>query len=50
MKMAMLNEGVDMMGGIGFLLSAVHDENIIDSTAESFGKALQAIRADGIID
>lgn len=50
MKIAMLNEGVDIMGGIGFLLSAVHDKNIIDSTTESFGRALKAIRADGIID
>ena len=50
MKIAMLNEGVDMMGGIGFLLSAVHDENIVDSTAESFGRALKAIRDEGIIN
>ena len=48
-KMAMLNEGVDMMGGIGFMVSGVHDENTIDSTSEAFGNALKALRADGII-
>ena len=48
-KMAMLNEGVDMMGGIGFMVSGVHDENTIDSTTEAFGNALKAMRGDGII-
>ena len=48
-KMAMLNEGIDMMGGIGFMVSGVHDENAIDSTAEAFGNALKALRGDGII-
>ena len=43
-KLAMLNEGVDMMGGIGFMVSAVHSENDIDRTTEAFERALTALR------
>ena len=31
LKLAMLNEGVDMMGGIGFLTSAAHRDKDIDA-------------------
>ena len=48
-KLAMLNEGVDMMGGIGFMLSAAHTENEIGRTAEAFERALTALRDDGVI-
>ena len=43
----MANEGVDMMGGIGFMVSAVHEERQIDKTAEAFERALAALRDDG---
>ena len=48
-KIAMLNEGVDMMGGIGFMLSAAHTENEIGRTAEAFERALTALRDDSVI-
>ena len=48
-KLAMLNEGVDMMGGIGFMVSAVHTEQEIDRTAEAFEHALAALREDGVV-
>jgi glutamate-1-semialdehyde 2,1-aminomutase len=48
-KIAMANEGVDMMGGIGFMVSAVHEEEQIDSTAEAFERALAALRDDGMV-
>ena len=49
LKLAMLNEGIDMMGGIGFIVSAAHDEKDIDDTAAGFERALHALRADGVI-
>ena len=48
-KIAMANEGVDMMGGIGFMVSAVHEEEQIDRTAEAFERALAALRDDGMV-
>lgn len=48
-KLAMLNEGVDMMGGIGFMVSAVHDEANIDLTAAAFERALLALREERVI-
>ena len=49
LKLAMLNEGVDMMGGIGFMVSAAHSEDEVDRTAEAFERALAALRAEGEI-
>ncbi len=49
LKLAMLNEGVDMMGGIGFMVSAVHREEEIDRTVEAFERALAALREDGVV-
>jgi len=37
------------MGGIGFMVSAVHDEDHIDRTAEAFERALVALREERII-
>ena len=48
-KLAMLNEGVDMMGGIGFMVSSVHQEQEIDRTVEAFERALAALRDDGVV-
>ena len=49
LKLAMLNEGVDMMGGIGFMVSAAHTDDEVDRTAEAFERALTALRAEGEI-
>ena len=49
LKLAMLNEGVDMMGGIGFMLSAVHREEDVDRTAEAFQRSLGALREEQIV-
>ena len=48
-KLAMLNEGIDMMGGIGFITSAVHEESHVDRTVEGFERALAALREDAVI-
>ena len=48
-KLAMLNEGIDMLGGIGFLVSATHQEDQIDQTVDAFERALGALRKDGIV-
>ena len=49
LKLAMLNEGVDIMGGIGFMVSSVHSENDIDRTSEAFEKALAALREEQVL-
>ncbi|MDP7578182.1 MAG: aminotransferase class III-fold pyridoxal phosphate-dependent enzyme [SAR202 cluster bacterium] len=48
-KLAMLNEGVDTMGGIGFMLSSAHTENEVGRTVEAFERSLTALRNDGIL-
>ncbi len=48
-RLAMFNEGVDMMGGIGFMVSAVHENDHIDRTAEAFERALGALREEQIV-
>ena len=47
LRVAMLNEGVDMMGGIGFMVSAVHTEEQIDRTVLAFERALSTLRDEG---
>ena len=49
LKRAMLNHGVDLMGGTGGFVSAVHSEDDISRTAEAFTAALQDLRADAYI-
>ena len=49
LKLAMLNEGVDMMGGIGFMVSAVHEEEHVDRTVEAFERSLSALRDEGVL-
>ena len=49
LKLAMLNEGIDMMGGIGFIVSAAHEEKDIDDTVEGFERALHALRAESVV-
>ena len=48
-KLAMLNEGIDMMGGIGFMVSAAHREEDIDRTSAAFERALAALREERVI-
>ena len=49
LKLAMLNEGIDMMGGIGFIVSAAHEEKDIDDTVDGFERALHALRAESVV-
>ena len=49
LKLAMLNEGVDMFGGIGFMTSAAHTEEQVDWTVEAFERSLVALRDEGYI-
>jgi len=48
-KLAMLNEGVDVMGGIGFMVSSAHRKEDIDRTIESFEKALRSLRNEALV-
>ena len=49
LKLAMLNEGVDTTGGIGFMVSAAHAEEDIDRTGEAFERALTALREEQVV-
>ena len=49
LKLAMLTEGVDTLGGIGFMVSAVHTEEEIDRTGEAFERALSALREERVV-
>ena len=49
LKLAMLNEGIDMMGGIGFMVSSVHTEDDVDRTADAFEGSLVALRVEGMV-
>jgi len=48
-KLAFLNEGIDMMGGIGFMLSSEHTNDDINQTLYGFQNVLSALRSDRII-
>jgi len=49
MKLAFLNEGIDIMGGMGFFLSAAHSDDDISETVGKFEKVITALRSDGVI-
>jgi glutamate-1-semialdehyde aminotransferase len=49
LRRAMLNEGVDLMGGAGGFVSAVHSEADIERTISAFAEAISALRADGTL-
>lgn len=49
MKLAFLNEGIDIMGGMGLFVSAVHSDDDISETVDKFEKVLTALRNDGVI-
>ena len=48
-RVALLNEGVDAMAGLTFIVSAVHDDADIDATVAAFGRALKAMRTEGVL-
>jgi glutamate-1-semialdehyde 2,1-aminomutase len=49
LKRAMLNHGVDLMGGAGGFTSGVHTEEDIDRTAEAFEASLREVKAEGLL-
>ena len=48
-KLAMLNEGVDTMGGGRFIVSAVHSDDDIDETIDAFGAAIRQMKTEGFL-
>ncbi len=48
-KRAMLNAGVDIMGGRGFIVSASHTETGVDRTLGAFEECLAAMREDNLV-
>ena len=49
LKRAMLNHGVDLMGGAGGFVSGVHTDHDIDSTIAAFEASIAAMHAQGLI-
>jgi glutamate-1-semialdehyde aminotransferase len=49
LKRSMLNQGVDMLGGRGFLVSATHGEREVDQAVEAFEKAVTAMQNEGVV-
>ena len=47
-KRAMLNAGVDVMGGRGFIVSAAHREQDVDRTLAAFEECLASMRSDNL--
>jgi glutamate-1-semialdehyde 2,1-aminomutase len=48
-RQAMLVNGVDLMGGRGFIVSSAHDEDVVDRTIEAFSQSLKDLRSEGAI-
>ncbi|MBI2873078.1 MAG: aspartate aminotransferase family protein [Chloroflexi bacterium] len=48
-KRALLNAGVDCMGGRTFLLSCTHGEQEVDRTVAGFEQALAAMQQEGLV-
>jgi glutamate-1-semialdehyde 2,1-aminomutase len=49
LKRAMLNQGVDLMGGAGGFTSAVHSEADIDKTVAAFEASVGELRTEGVV-
>ena len=47
LRRANLVNGVDLMGGRGYIVSSAHDEEVIDQTVEAFSQSLKDLRAEG---
>ncbi len=48
-RRALLVNGVDVMGGRGFIVSSAHDEQVIDLTVEAFSQSLKDLREEGVV-
>lgn len=46
-RRANLLNGVDLMGGRGYIVSSAHDEGVIDQTVEAFSQSLRDLRSEG---
>ena len=49
LKRAMLNAGVDLMGGRGGIVSATHSDADVDQTLAAFEAGFDALRRDGMV-
>jgi glutamate-1-semialdehyde 2,1-aminomutase len=49
LKQAMLNNGVDLMGGSGGFVSGVHSDQDIDRTVLAFESSVRAMKAEGLV-
>jgi glutamate-1-semialdehyde aminotransferase len=49
LRIALLANGVDIAGGPGGFVSAVHGEREIAQTLDAFRAALRALKADGVV-
>ena len=49
LRLALLNEGVDTMRGINYIVSAAHTDADIDHTVAGFTRALAALRREGML-
>jgi glutamate-1-semialdehyde 2,1-aminomutase len=49
LKRAMLNLGVDLMGGAGGFVSGVHTTDDIEQTITGFGSAIRALQGDKVL-
>jgi glutamate-1-semialdehyde 2,1-aminomutase len=49
LKRAMLNHGVDLMGGSGGFTSGVHSDDDIDRTVDAFEASLRELKAEGAL-
>lgn len=47
LRLALMNEGVDLSGKMGAITSAVHTDQDIDSAVAAMGRALNRVRAEG---
>jgi glutamate-1-semialdehyde 2,1-aminomutase len=48
-RQAMMNAGVDPMGGSQFIVSAVHGDAEVDLTLEACERSLRAMRSEGVL-
>ena len=49
MRVALLNEGIDAMRGVTYIVSAVHSDADIDATLTAVGNALERLRRDSVL-
>jgi len=47
LRLALMNEGVDLSGKMGAITSAAHTDRDIDAAVAAMGEALEAVRAEG---